>query len=107
MSMTETFQNLFKKVCVNATPSTRVTMDPDTKKPVKKPMRYRRDDLSKWAEEAFHAKKHYFYTEPVNPKNPNGRLRLCEPKYVYQLKHELSEEEYQNVLEALQALETP
>lgn len=50
---------------------------------IKTHMEYRRDDLTKWAKEAFERGEDYFYTKPVNPSNPYGRLELCEPTYFY------------------------
>ncbi len=49
----------------------------------KRPFLYRRDDLSRWAKEAFERGEDYFYVKPVNPLDPNGRLELCEPTYRY------------------------
>lgn len=82
---------LFDKSCTNAYPAEQY----ENNKRV--PMSYRRDDLSRWAEEAFNNGKAYFYAEPVNPKDPCGRLRLTEPKYVYKLCRNLTEEEFQTL----------
>lgn len=53
---------------------------------VKKPMSYRRGDLSKWAKEFFEKEEDFFYVKPINPLEPYGRLELCEPTYYYETK---------------------
>ena len=85
--------DFFVKSCTNAYRA--VTLDQNGKLV---PQDYRRDDLSEWSKEAFNRGDHYFYVEPVNPKQPYGRLQLCEPKYVYKLKRSLSEEEYEQLI---------
>ena len=45
---------------------------------------YKRDDLSRWAEEARSRGEKYFYTRPVDKTRPCGLLELCEPEYEYQ-----------------------
>lgn len=67
---------------------------------VKKPVSYRREDLSTWAKEACDRGEKYFYAEPDNPLDPYGSLHLAEPRYKYIAKYELSEEEY-NLLSKL------
>lgn len=62
-----------------------------------KPMLYRREDLTKWAKEAFERGEKYFYCKPVDEKNPYGPLALCEPEYKYRLLRPLTEEEYNNI----------
>ena len=62
-----------------------------------RPMLYRRTDLTNWAAEAFERGERYFYCEPVDPQNPYGALRLCEPKYVYKMRRSLTPEEFKNV----------
>lgn len=76
---------LFRRVCTNAYPAT----TPDGK-----PRPYRRDDLSRWAKEASDKNESHFYAEPTNPKQPNGKLRLCDPEYEYRLTRGLSEKEF-------------
>lgn len=61
---------------------------------------YLRPDLAKWAKEMASAGKKYFYTEPVNPNNRYGELRLCEPKYEY-IVDNLTQEEYDVLKELL------
>lgn len=61
---------------------------------------YLRPDLTKWAEEMASAGKKYFYTEPVDPNNRYGKLRLCEPKYEYRV-DSLTQEEYDVLKELL------
>lgn len=62
-----------------------------------KPMLYRRDDLTNWAHEAFERGEKYFYCEPVDANNPYGKLRLCEPKYVYKMRRSLTTKEFENI----------
>ncbi len=88
--------DLFVKICVNAYLSTDIN---DKTNPT--PMNYRRGDLYQWAKEAFEKGQPYFYCEPVNPDKPYGKLQLCEPKYEYKLKRNLTEEEYQILLNSL------
>lgn len=45
---------------------------------------YRRQDLYDFAKEAYDSGEKYFYVEPVNAFDPYGKLRLCEPKYIYE-----------------------
>ena len=61
---------------------------------------YLRPDLTKWAEEMASTGKKYFYTEPVDPNNWYGKLRLCEPKYEYRVES-LTQEEYDVLKELL------
>lgn len=67
---------------------------------VEKPVLYRRSDLSTWAKEACDRGEKFFYAEPDDPLNPYGPMHLCEPRYKYIAKYELSEEEY-NLLSKL------
>lgn len=50
---------------------------------VQRPKMYRRDDLSRWSEEAFQRGDSYFYVKPVDLKFPNGKLELCQPTYKF------------------------
>lgn len=74
----------FKKRCLNA-----YSAEEDGQ-----PMLYRRNDLTRWAAEAFARGEAWFYAEPVNAAEPYGRLHLTEPKYVYVCSRQLSEEEF-------------
>lgn len=49
----------------------------------KRPQRYRRNDLDKWAEEARNKGEDYFYAKPIDPNNKYGPFELCEPDYYY------------------------
>ena len=80
-------ERVFKKVCTNAYRAVDLYDS-------NKSMLYRRDDLTRWAGEAFEKGEKWFYCEPVDKNEPCGALRLCEPKYVYQLKRDLTEEEF-------------
>lgn len=64
---------------------------------VEVPMEYRREDLSKWAKEAFDAGKYYFFARPINPSVPYGKLELCEPEFEYVLWHPLSQDELNEI----------
>lgn len=77
---------LFTKTCVNGYPAI---------KNDKRPMLYRRNDLTTWAQEAFDRGEPCFYAEPVDPKHPNGKLRLCAPEYKYKLSRMLDESEFE------------
>lgn len=48
-----------------------------------RPFLYRRKDLTDWAKEAFEREEPFFYTKPVDPTNPYGKLELCDPTYTY------------------------
>lgn len=89
-------EDLFVKVCINSSPA--VDYNEDGKKV---PFLYRRDDLSRLAKEAFNEGKSVIYTEPVNPKHPYGPQRRCEPKYVYKLRSNLTEDQYKEIMEIL------
>lgn len=99
ISSIKDLQNMFIKTCINGYSATEIR---DGKVV---PRLYRREDLSQWAGNAFSKGEHYFYCEPVNPENPNGKLRLCEPKYEYRLKLTLSETEYDEFVEMIDGLE--
>lgn len=58
----------------------------ETNKDEKKVIGYRREDLYRWAKEAFERGESYFYVKPINPDNPYGKLELCEPTYSYKSK---------------------
>lgn len=62
-----------------------------------KPRLYRRTDLTTWAAEAFSRGENYFCAEPVNPKEPCGKLKLAKPRYVYTCSRALTEEEFKAV----------
>lgn len=62
-----------------------------------KPRLYRRTDLTTWAAEAFSRGENYFCAEPVNPKEPYGKLKLTKPRYVYTCSRALTEEEFKAV----------
>lgn len=59
--------------------------------------RYRHPDLDDMSIEAFDNGENYFYCEPANSKNPNGKQVKCEPKYVYECHIKLTEEEYEEL----------
>lgn len=90
--MNKTIKDLFRKTCINALPAYETKKIDGVLQIV--PRLYRRDDFCEFAKEAFKKGESYFYTEPVNPDNQNGPHRLCEPKYVYELKKSLSEKEF-------------
>ena len=60
-------------------------------------MVYLRPDLSAWANEFAKSEQRYFFTEPVDPANKYGKLRLCEPKYEYRVDN-LTPEEYDTLM---------
>lgn len=45
--------------------------------------------------------KDIFFTEPVNPANKYGELRLCKPKYEYRVDN-LTPEEYDTLIMILE-----
>lgn len=61
------------------------------------PMLYHREDLSRWAKEAFDNNKYFFYARPVDKNNPYGKLELCEPEFEYVLRHPLTQEELNEI----------
>ena len=63
------------------------------------PWKYRHPDHYEIAMEAQKEGKQYYYYEPVNPDNPNGKLKRCEPKYVYRLDIVLNEDQYNEIME--------
>ena len=69
-----------------------------------KPRLYRRTDLTTWAAEAFSRGENYFCAEPVNPKEPYGKLKLTKPRYVYTCSRALTEEEFLKMYSAFPAL---
>lgn len=77
----------FRKKCLNA-----YSAEEDGQ-----PRLYRRKDLTMWAAEAFARGEEWFYAEPVNEKEPYGKLQLTEPKYVYVCNRQLTEEEFEAV----------
>lgn len=91
-------ETLFKKVVTNEYLATtwEKNKDGNFEKTFQK---YRRDDLWNWSKAAFERGEKYFYCEPVNLQNPCGKLRLCEPHYVYKLTRYLTEEEYTDLVE--------
>lgn len=101
-NLSETFKNKFVKVCTNSTRA----YDTKTVDGVltKVPMLFRREDLTQWAKEAFERGEDYFYYEPVNPLNPYGKQRLCEPNYAYALKHKLTPDEFDTFVQALESI---
>lgn len=59
--------------------------------------RYLRQDLQQWAKDAKDKGENFFYADPVDPANPNGELKLAEPKYKYKMVRQLTEEEFNNL----------
>ena len=82
-----TLRNAFRKVCTNRANA--------IDRAHNCPCLYRRGDLYHWAVEAFNRGEEYFYYEPVDPTEPTGKLRLCEPKYAYVLTRNLTIHEYE------------
>lgn len=60
------------------------------------PQHYRRGDLDRWAEEARECGEDYFYYESVNPKEPYGKLQLCDMKYCYKTNIDIDISLYEN-----------
>ncbi len=87
----EDLKNCYVKCCINSYPSTNKNNEP---------MLYIRDDLEKWAKEAYDNGESFFYCEPVDKNYPDGKLQLCEPKYEYRIRN-LSEEEFNSVFKSL------
>ena len=83
----EDLKKCFRKDCVNI-----YSAEDDGK-----PRLYRRTDLTTWAAEAFSRGENYFCAEPVNPKEPCGKLKLAKPRYVYTCSRALTEEEFKAV----------
>ena len=79
---------LFTRVCINEYPTRTVSG---------KRQYYKRSDLDQWCEEAYDKGEDFFYVEPVNPVNPYGKLRLCEPKYGYEFNGMLNENEFTEI----------
>lgn len=88
----------FRKVCINRKHV--YTMD----KGSQEIQRYLRTDLAQWAREFAEKGEKYFYTEPVNPDDKYGELRLCEPKYKYVVE-DFTVEEYDELLALLNSVE--
>lgn len=70
-------ESLFERRCIN---SYRV------KDKNNKLILYRRQDLYKWACEAYERGEDYFYCRPVDPNDTYGELELCGPEYRWFLK---------------------
>ena len=68
----------FEKVCVNAHDALGT---------------YKKKEYVEWANEAVKKGEPFFYTEPIDPKNP-FKVKLSEPKYEYKLKDGLTVEEF-------------
>lgn len=83
----EDLKKCFKKICLNAYSAEENGQ----------PRLYRRNDLTQWAAETFASGEQWFYAEPVNVKEPYGKLQLTEPKYVYVCNRQLTEEEFEAV----------
>lgn len=69
------FKSFERKTTINGSGIETIDLD--------KPAPYRREDLAKWAEEAFNRGERYFYCRPADPNYPYGNLELCEPEYKY------------------------
>lgn len=76
------FGKCFSRICVNAYPSA---------------ARYRRGDFVKWAKEASERGDTFFFADPDNKDDSNDTYHLAEPRYVYRLKRDLSEEEFKTI----------
>lgn len=96
----EEFKNKFVKVSTNQLKSY------EYRSGKKVPMLYRRGDFTHFAQGAFDKGEDFFYTEPVNPLDPYGRHRLSEPKYIYKLKSDLTEQEFNEMLQLVNSEET-
>ncbi len=49
------------------------------------PMEYRREDLTRWANDAFQNDEFYFFADPIDPNQPCGVLKRCEPRTAYRI----------------------
>ena len=83
----EDLKKCFRKECVYA-----YSAEDDGK-----PRLYRRNDLTVWVAEAFSRGEKYFYAEPVDPKEPCGKLELANPMYMYTCSRALTEDEFKAV----------
>ena len=60
------------------------------------PALYKRNDLTKWAREAFSNGEPYFFTRPINPAENPYNIELCAPEYEYSAKLTFNEEVFEN-----------
>lgn len=61
----------------------------------KRPQRYRRADLDKWAEEARNKGEDCFYAKPINPNDKYGKLELCNSDYHYKTNFVIDKDLYE------------
>ena len=64
-----------------------------------KPQWYLRPDLHEWAKQARAQGEDYFYAQPVDPKDPYGKLELCEPTHHYKSTFKIENNIYENWLD--------
>lgn len=62
---------------------------------VKRPQRYRRDDLDTWAKEAREKGETGFYARPVDPTDPYGELELCDKNHHYTVTLDIDKDLYE------------
>lgn len=67
----------------------------------KRPQRYRRSDLDKWAEEARNRGEDCFYAKPVDINNKYGALELCDPDYHYKTEFVVDNDLYEQWMNGL------
>ena len=88
----EDIEALFVKICTNELPAIDVLYFKKTGQ--KRPMVYRREDLTQWAKEAFDRGETTFHAQAVPNGRANGPMELAEPAYQYALIRNLTPEEY-------------
>ena len=91
----EELKKLFVKICTNELPA--IDLMHFKKTGEKRPMMYRRPDLSQWAKEAFDRGEMVFHAQVIPNTRPNGPMELTEPKYEYALVRNLTVEEYEEL----------
>ena len=86
--MRERTKKKFRKICLNKIQAIDHRGNP---------LYYKRNDLTKWAQEARDRGDTEFYIEAVDPLKPNGELQLTEPVYGYELEEPLTEDEFREL----------
>lgn len=93
--LTRCIQRNTVKISDNAYPTWEYVWDKNWIDKIKRPQRYRRQDLDLWAEEARNKGEDFFYAKPVDPDNKYGKLELCEPDHHYKTEFIIDKDLYE------------
>ncbi len=99
--LTQYIKKHTKKISNKMYPCWEYAWNSDFTEKIKKPQRYRREDLDNWAKETRDRGEDCFYAQPVDPAFKYGPLELCEPNYHYETSFDIDKDLYEQWMSGL------